>query len=89
MDATKNAELLRYALRDQLLTERDERVLAWAAQQWDPEAVEVVTTWIEIVRESAFLDGLGRRAPRINEPGEVDQPYDTGSGAPGNSGPGW
>lgn len=68
MDPAQNAELLRYALRGQLLTEREERVLAWAAASWDPEAVEVVTTWIENVRESAFLDGLAQRRPSIIYP---------------------
>lgn len=93
MDPVRKVDLLRYALRGQLLTDRDERVLGWAGQQWTPEVVEVVATWIETARESAFLDGLGRR--RAAEEAAEGRPngrtsdIDPGGIIEGNSGPGW
>lgn len=93
MDPAAKARLLRYALRGLLLTERDERVLGWAGQQWTPEAVEAVATWIETVRESAFLDGLGlRRATEEAAEGRTNgrtPGVDPGGIIGGNSGPGW
>ncbi len=89
MDAAEKASQLRYALRGQILTECEERVLAWAAGSWDPEAVEVITTWIETAREAAFLDGLGRRRPSPAEPADEPRPFDAGDIIEGASGPGW
>lgn len=55
MDAAGKAERLRFALRGVELDEREERIIGWAGQMWDQDAMEIVCSLLEKVREAGFL----------------------------------